>query len=339
MRTITIPRRYIDSYTGAIEDERERFAAELEQALAMVDYDRPVAEVRDEVVRIMDAYCGPASEVSARLSADFYDGLRERTVGERMGAWAESGRDPAATDGAVRAFAQDLVDRKPTEDFIKKCVSRLGYEVRRAAGTSIQSNAERDPLRPRYARVPAGGETCEFCIMLASRGPVYRSAERAGMLDHWHDNCRCSVVPMWNTYYVGPSRRASASMSIEGYDPDALYEEYVDTILDSDALMERMARAAELAKLRHPEHNDWNTRGRPNAQMRRVILSDALGTGRAKYSDLYEMGEAIRSARTYEELVELVKQLNRELPLHFPKESELRVLKEKLMARRKQLID
>ena len=40
-----------------------------------------------------------------------------------------------------------------------------------------------------------------------------------------------------------------------------------------------------------------------------------------------------------EELVELVKQLNRELPLHFPKEAELRVLKEKLMARRKQLID
>ena len=57
------------------------------------------------------------------------------------------------------------------------------------------------------------------------------------------------------------------------------------------------------------------------------------------YRDLYEMGEAIKRASTYDELVELVKQLNRELPLHFPNEAELRVLKEKLMARRKQLID
>lgn len=330
MRTITIPRRYIDSYTGAIEDERERFAAELGQALAQVDYDRPVAEVRDEVIRIMDAYCGPASEVSARISADFYDGLRERTVGERMGAWAESGRDPAATDGAVRAFAQDLVDRKPTEDFIKKCVSRLGYEVRRAAGTSIQSNAERDPLRPRYARVPAGGETCEFCIMLASRGPVYRTAERAGMLDHWHDNCRCSVVPMWNTYYVGPSRRASASMSIEGYDPDALYEQYVDQMLNPN-FRDRMARAEDRAR-----GGSGNAIGRETSHPQ--LWAKAYKDGTVTFGTFGEVQHYIRDAESYEDLFERIKLISKELPHYGLSSKYIRELQRELYDKRKQFI-
>ena len=44
-----------------------------------------------------------------------------------------------------------------------------------------------------FARVPTGRETCTYCMMLASRGFVYRSAESAGHADH--RGCNCMIVP------------------------------------------------------------------------------------------------------------------------------------------------
>lgn len=47
----------------------------------------------------------------------------------------------------------------------------------------------------RYARVPQGVETCDFCLMLASRGFVYLTAESAAGWNHTHRDCDCIVVP------------------------------------------------------------------------------------------------------------------------------------------------
>lgn len=46
---------------------------------------------------------------------------------------------------------------------------------------------------PAFARVPTGLETCTYCVMLASRGFVYRSADSAGHADH--RGCNCLIVP------------------------------------------------------------------------------------------------------------------------------------------------
>lgn len=43
----------------------------------------------------------------------------------------------------------------------------------------MKANAARDPLRPKWARVPSGTETCQFCLMLASRGFAYTSEKSA----------------------------------------------------------------------------------------------------------------------------------------------------------------
>lgn len=50
-----------------------------------------------------------------------------------------------------------------------------------------------------WARVATGAETCGWCIMLCSRGPVYGSAEKAGSIRAWHDGCDCKVVPVFDT--------------------------------------------------------------------------------------------------------------------------------------------
>lgn len=47
-----------------------------------------------------------------------------------------------------------------------------------SARLTTQRNMRMDPVSPRWARVPKG-ETCEFCLMLASRGWVYLSEESA----------------------------------------------------------------------------------------------------------------------------------------------------------------
>lgn len=55
-----------------------------------------------------------------------------------------------------------------------------------------------------WARVLTGRTSCGFCVMLASRGPVYSSAHHAGKggaggRDKFHNNCDCMVVPVYKS--------------------------------------------------------------------------------------------------------------------------------------------
>lgn len=51
-----------------------------------------------------------------------------------------------------------------------------------------------------WARVLSGAENCAFCIILASRGPVYRTKASAGGLNAtaFHDLCDCECVPIYD---------------------------------------------------------------------------------------------------------------------------------------------
>ena len=188
----------------------------LAEALDMVDWTADVATIRAQLVTIMEVWCGMSSQQASMVAAVFYDGLRRDLFGmmDEFDAKAITAHDPAATEGAVRAFVQDLADGKPPEDVVRKCLGRLGSETRRSANECVERNARMDPSRPRWARVPAGAETCEFCIMLASRGFVYHSESLAS---HAHDNCDCVVVPSWG----------KGSDSVEGYDPDYYLDCYI----------------------------------------------------------------------------------------------------------------
>lgn len=208
-----IPRRYIDNYTKALNklsaDVQKRLAADL----AKIDLTGDVATVRDAIIARMEFYCGPYTDMAAILAADFYDGLREQATGAKLGAYAESGREPIATEKAVRGIMQDVVEGKAAEVVVGKLTGRVDYEVKRAAGECIYRNGKRDPLKPKYARVPSGGETCRFCIMLASRGFVYHNAEAAGENGHYHANCDCRIVPGFD-----------GETTVPGYDPDLYYD-------------------------------------------------------------------------------------------------------------------
>lgn len=82
------------------------------------------------------------------------------------------------------------------------------------------ANGRRDPRKPKFARVPTGDETCDFCLMLASRGFVYSSKMSAGgvKLDHYHSGCNCRVVAGWD------------GDDVEGYDTDEIYDRWQSSI-------------------------------------------------------------------------------------------------------------
>lgn len=51
-----------------------------------------------------------------------------------------------------------------------------------------------------------GATTCDFCLMLASRGPVYGSSETAGGEGNkYHDHCYCIPVPVVGRWVVDSS--------------------------------------------------------------------------------------------------------------------------------------
>ena len=198
-----IPREYVDRFTRAINLVSERSRLELAAALEQVDMTQDVATVRQQVVDIMQAYCGGSTDLVAQLAAEFYDGLRKYEVGKPLGAYALSGRDPAATEGAIRAFADKLVDGN-VEAFVELCLQRLDYECKVAASKCVIENGRRDPMRPKYARVPTGAETCDFCLMLASRGFAYLSEETAS---HTHSNCVVGDTKVSGTRLLACMRR------------------------------------------------------------------------------------------------------------------------------------
>lgn len=211
-----IPRSYIENYSKALNVVSDKARSAMVDALSQIDYTADVASIRQAVIAIMQPACGASSTMAARLAADFYDGLRASFgISDEFNAEVYSHREPEATDGAVRAFADKLKGDTPNVNaFQNLCADRIDYETRLAANKCVEHNAKRDPLKPKWARVPTGIETCEFCIMLASRGFVYHSEETAS---HAHAHCDCRIVPSWDK-----------SPKAQGYDPDDYYKQWRD---------------------------------------------------------------------------------------------------------------
>lgn len=78
------------------------------------------------------------------------------------------------------------------DEFMRLLAEEVGGEVVQHANRTTIHNAVKNNLR--YARVPFGN-SCAFCLMLASRGFVYKTETTAGEdKGHYHAHCRCKIV-------------------------------------------------------------------------------------------------------------------------------------------------
>lgn len=230
-----IPREYIDNFTKVINAISDDAKKKLTKALEGIQAD-DLETLRTEIIAVMDLILAPYTDNAASVAATFYDGLREWFgISDGFYALSDSRRSTATTASAVMAYTEKFP--KLDEDLKGQLYKQIGYEVKRAANECMEYNAKRDPLKPKWARVPkytpvvykpwskergvthnkqleAAG-TCPYCLMLASRGFAYHTAETAS---HTHDGCDCVIVSSWD----------KSNPAVQGYDTDRLYKEWKD---------------------------------------------------------------------------------------------------------------
>lgn len=146
-------------------------------------------------------------EGSAELACQMYDAIAE-LEGVYVPA-AEQAEMPTYAEVA-KAVNGSLI-QSPTGQLIDSVVERL---VKRASADTTLKNAIRDGAQ--FAWIPSG-DTCAFCITLASRGWQHASSKalKGGHAEHIHGHCDCQ-------YGI----RFSNNVDYNGYNPDDYYEKY-----------------------------------------------------------------------------------------------------------------
>ena len=146
---------------------------------------------------------------SATMNALMYDAIAEL---EGM-ALPAAELAPLPEYGDVAKAVQGTLKTSKNISEIAGAVSRL---VKLTGQDTMLRNGIRD--RAQFAWIPSG-DTCAFCITLASRGwqNISEKALKNGHAEHIHSDCDCA-------YMV----RHSSDVNIKGYDPDKYYEMYHD---------------------------------------------------------------------------------------------------------------
>lgn len=213
-----IPRSLLDELSEEVNALSQAAQAQASIALGnlLAEWDgEDFDALRTAAIAVIESILGAYTDLSAARAAESYDAMRAaQAVGGSYAAVADSRRNPGATQGALYAITKAFEDSKSEARFRADVLDRVDTEMRRAANQCIAHNAARDPKNPRYARVPVG-ETCGFCLMLASFGYQYTSEESAS---HSHRKCNCRVVPSFG------------DAEVSGYDPDAMYGRYSDCL-------------------------------------------------------------------------------------------------------------
>ena len=229
-----IPRELIDGFTKVVNTISKTAQRNLRKRLERVDLSDP-DRAAEEVARIMTEYAERYANQTAVLSTRFYDDARRAELGEALMPTPDPLYNELATKDAAKGILYKYSDAAARLDML---VERLDYEVKKASANAVIAAGAQDKRTPRYARVPSGTETCLFCLMLASRGFVYRTPKTAGEDGHYHANCDCRIVPSWK-------------YDIEGYDPQAIYTQW------REATAEQAAKSAEAQAAR--EGIDWDS--------------------------------------------------------------------------------
>lgn len=176
-----------------------------------------VAEIREAAIELTGDVLGAYGDAASSLACELFDSVMEAEGVAVPAAQVYDGYREGAVEGTVRRVVGDVDGTQESLDAFKQSVGQLAEnEVRRAANSTVEKNVERASKTKagsnvRYARVPTKGIPCDWCAMLASRGFVYRSAQRAEASSHHH--CSCTIVP-----------GVQGKTQVAGYDPDHYYD-------------------------------------------------------------------------------------------------------------------
>ena len=172
-----------------------------------------LTEYKNAAIDYAYALATKYGEAAGAAACEMYDAIAElqgATVPPAVPAQtATMGETAKAVKGTMKTGNPDIVS-----DATGRLVKMVGVDT-------MMQNALRDGAE--WAWIPQG-DTCAFCLTLASRGwqRASKNAIKNGHAEHIHANCDC-------TYAV----RFDKSLDVEGYDPDKYLEMYEDADGDS----------------------------------------------------------------------------------------------------------
>lgn len=149
-----------------------------------------VEEVIDAAATVAAKY----SYLGCELGAQWYD-----LCSELAGVDAEPAELPDVDDETIKGRTRNAFEKsqQPTvqaifNDFIQNVIND---SIRTTGSANLWRDYERGIAGGRWCRVPVG-DTCAWCMMLASQGAWYLSEESAlgASPDHYHEGCDCKAV-------------------------------------------------------------------------------------------------------------------------------------------------
>lgn len=207
-----ITSRSWNNYIGILRRLSDRAAKEMLSTITKLSnqYNEGIItleEYEDAAIEYAYALATKYGEGAGAAACEMYD-----AIAELQGANVPPAV-PAAT-ATIDETARAVVGTMKTGN-VNIVADATGRLVKLVGVDTMQQNALRDGAE--WAWIPRG-DTCAFCITLASRGwqKASKKAIRNGHAEHVHANCDC-------TYAV----RFSRGLDVEGYDPDkylAMYE-------------------------------------------------------------------------------------------------------------------
>ena len=167
---------------------------------------------RDELISFTYALVTKYSEGAATAACEMYDAIAE------LSGVALPPAEPAPT-ASIDEVAKTVYGTANTnnEEIIANSIGRL---VKRAGQDTTLRNAQRDGA---YAAWIPSGDTCAFCITLASRGwELVRNTDfKDGHAKHIHSNCDCAYAVKFND-----------EVKYSNYDPSKYEEMYYGAPLE-----------------------------------------------------------------------------------------------------------
>lgn len=211
-----LPRNVLDAYNRAIKqcgDSAETAARKALEAWLDGHPGATIEQIREVAIAIMTEF-GTSFGNHAGDAAYALRALVAEAAGVELPVVVyDYAPDPEYVERTARYQVGKLVEGD-REGFVAQIADAARYFAERGANDTMHNVGEADARalggRVRWARVPTGATTCPYCLMLASRGFVYRDEAKALNANHRH--CDCRIVEGFE------------GMEVEGYDPDLYYD-------------------------------------------------------------------------------------------------------------------
>lgn len=195
-----------------------RIPGELRALGSQLAGDRPDA-IRDAFLEVVPGLADRHGQLVGAGSAEWYEAVRRSEIGGTFSARLGELPDQDVVRRNVRYAAGALfvpTEPDPMRKLTDTLVGSLSRQVLDVGRGTIRDNTNRDSRAVGWNRI-AQADGCKFCIMLSSRGAVYKK-QSAGFASH--DNCRCSASPSWDrSAREVPVQAYRASQSTSGMSP------------------------------------------------------------------------------------------------------------------------